>query len=267
VLKSTTPRFEDLTETTDIPVSPEGASMMYTRYATAASLSGGKRVLELGCGAGQGFGLLAGTAKSLVGGDYSSALLNGAQRHYGARIPLVGLSADALPFRSGSFDLILCFEASYYVRDMERAFDDIARVLVPDGSVLFVNANPEREDFIESPHSVHYHTADEFRTALSRRGFAVNVSGAFPTHDRSGETRARVAGVIFSVARRVLQGLNLVPSTLRGRARLKRLLHRDLRKVPAELALGFGEAAPRTPLGPGSQPGFKVLYVHGQRTG
>jgi SAM-dependent methyltransferase len=240
--------------------------MMYTRYTTAASLSANKRVLELGCGAGQGFGMLAASAKSLVGGDYSSALLNDAQRHYGARIPLVCLSADALPFKAGSFDLVLCFEASYYVADMERAFDDIARVLAPGGSVLFVNANPEREDFIESPHSVHYHSASEFRTALLRRGFAVDVAGAFPTHARSDKSRARVAGAMFSVARRVLQGLRLVPSTLKGRARLKRLLHRKLRNVPAELTLGFGETAPQMPLGPGSQPGYKVLYVHGTRT-
>jgi SAM-dependent methyltransferase len=241
--------------------------MMYTRYVTAASLSANKRVLEVGCGAGQGFGLLAVSSKSVVGGDYSKALLDEASRHYGVRVPLVCLSADALPFKPATFDLVLCFEASYYVCDMEGAFDDIARVLAPGGSVLFVNANPERADFIKSPHSVHYHTASEFRSALVRRGFRVEVAGAFPTHAPSDKVRARVAGGAFSVARRVLQGLGLVPSTLRGRARLKRLLHRKLQNVPAELSLGFGEAAQRIPLATGPQPGYKVLYVHGIRAG
>jgi hypothetical protein len=159
----------------------------------------------------------------------------------------------------------LCFEASYYVADMERAFDDIARVLAPNGSVLFVNANPERADFIESPHSVHYHSASEFRTALSRRGFKVEVTGAFPTEPASDKMRARVKGGLFSLARRALQVLGLVPTTLRGRARLKRIVYRKLTKVPAELSPGFSEAAQLTPLGAGPQSGYKVLYVHGLR--
>jgi ubiquinone/menaquinone biosynthesis C-methylase UbiE len=267
VLKSTAPLFEDLTETTGIPLSLEGASMMYTRYTAAASLSSDKRVLELGCGAGQGFGLLAGSAKSLIGGDYSSVLLESARSHYGTRVPLVCLSADALPFKSKSFDVVLCFEASYYVPDMERAFDDIARVLAPHGSVLFVNANPERSDFIESPHSIHYHTASEFHAALSRRGFAVQVAGAFPTDSPSETVRARIASRLFSLARRVLEGLGLVPTTLKGRARLKRLVHRKLLEVPPELSAGFGEAGDRIPLGAGPQRGYKVLYVQGTLAG
>jgi SAM-dependent methyltransferase len=267
VLKSTAPHFEDLTETTGIPLSLEGASMMYTRYTTAASLSSNKRVLELGCGAGQGFGMLTGIAKSLIGGDYSGVLLESARGHYGTRVPLVCLSADALPFKSESFDVVLCFEASYYVPDMARAFDDIARVLAPDGTVLFVNANPERSDFIQSPHSIHYHTASEFYTALSQRGFAVKVAGAFPTDLPSETVQARIAGAVFSIARRALQGLGLVPTTLRGRARLKRLVHRKLREVPAELSTGFGEASDLIPLGSGPQPGYKVLYVQGTLAG
>lgn len=259
------PRFEDLTETTGLPLSPEGAVMMYTRYHVAAAMSRGRRVLELGCGAGQGFGLLLATAAHVVGGDYSGPLLTQARRHYGARVPLVRLSADALPFASASFDLVLLFEASYYVPDMERAFDDIARVLAPGGQVLFVNANPERPDFITSPHSVHYHSADEFRAALAARGFAVETAGAFPEASRDRTAKDRTVAVATSLARRALEALGLVPTTLQGRARLKRLLHRRMPLVPSELPAGFAEVAPRTPLEGGRQPGFKVLYVSGTR--
>ena len=265
--KSTVPRFEDLTETTGIPVSAEAATMMYTRYVTASHLTAGKRVLEIGCGAGQGFGLLSATAKELVGGDYSKTLLRSAKSHYGSRIPLVCLSADSLPFKSASFDVVLCFEASYYVADMERAFDDIARVLCPEGVVLFVNANPERLDFIRSPHSVHYHSANEFRDALSRRGFSVEVTGAFPTEGSSNGVRARATSGLFSIARRTLEAFGLVPTTLRARARLKRIVYRNLTHVPPEISPGFGEIAHRAPLGSGPQPGYKVLYVQGVRRG
>jgi SAM-dependent methyltransferase len=264
--RSTTPRFEDLTETTGIPVTAEGASMMYTRYEYATRFANGQSVLELGCGAGQGLGLLARSAATVVGGDFSEALLRDARAHYRDRFPLVRLSADHLPFAQGSFDLVLLFEASYYVPDMNRAFDELARVLRPGGRVIFVNANPDRADFISSPHSVHYHSADEFRRALESRGFAVTVEGAYPVQSSSkGGLASRVAGPLFGLARQALELFHLTPKTLRGRARLKRLVNRRLIEVPAELREGFAAVEQRVALPAGSAPGFKVIYVTAQR--
>ncbi len=254
------PPFEDLTETTGIPVSREGAEMMYTRYRVAADLARGKRVLELGCGAGQGFGLVGREARHLVGGDVSLALLRGGRRHYHDRFPFVHLSAEQLPFREGTFDLVLFFEASYYVPDMDSAFREIARVLRPDGTALFVNANPERPDFIRSPHSVHYHTGDEFRKALAELGLSVTVQGAFPTGTRA-DGGPRVVSRVAALARRALDALGLVPRTLRGRARLKRLALGKLLTVPSELPDGFAHVAARYPATDGPVLGYKILYV------
>jgi SAM-dependent methyltransferase len=264
-MPSNQPHFEDLTETTGIALSPEGAQMMFTRYSVARELSAGQRVLEIGCGSGQGLGMISGAAASTVGSDFSMPLLREARAHYGSRVPLVRLSADALPFRRGSFDVILCFEASYYIPDMARALDDIAAALAPNGVVMFVNANPERPDFIPSPHSIHYHSADEFRVALEQRGFTVRVFGAFPVLQSNSGLMKRAIGGGMSIARRVLEGLSLVPRTLRGRARLKRLVYRRLPTVPSELRAGFSDVAERTALLTGPQSGYKVVYVHAIR--
>lgn len=258
------PRFEDLTETTGILLSREGADMMYTRYFLAAELAAGKRVLELGCGAGQGLGMIGRSAVSVVGGDYSMPLLRSGRGHYGSRFPLVRLSAEALPFRDGAFDLVLFFEASYYVSNMEGTFDEVARVTDPGGAVLLVNANPERLDFIRSPHSIHYHTADEFRAALTRRGFEAGVEAAFPVdHLEQGAPGlgTRAAGI----ARQGLEALGLVPRTLRGRARLKRLIYGRLLAVPPELSTGFGRVQPREEIRPGPASAYKVLFVTGRK--
>jgi ubiquinone/menaquinone biosynthesis C-methylase UbiE len=260
-----TTRYEDITETTGMPVTDEAADMLATRYSVAADIAVGARVLELGCAAGQGLGLIAARARFTVGGDYSAALLASARRHYATRIPFVQLSAEALPFSNQSFDVVLFFEATYYVPDMEKAFSEIARVLAPAGTVMFVNANPERPDFIRSPHSTHYHTADEFRRSLSARGFDVATEGAFPVAEAaSGASRARARAL--RIVRQALEALHLVPRTLKGRARLKRLLYGKLRSVPPELGPGFATVSARTPVGGhGLAPsGFKVLYVTGR---
>lgn len=260
------PRFEDVTETGGIPVTGEAADMIYTRYHVAACAAAGRRVLELGCAAGHGLGLLARRAASVIGADYSPALLAQARPRFAGRVPLVRLTAESLPFPDASFDLVLCFEASYYVPDMDRAFREIARVLASGGEVLFVNANPERPDFIASPFSVHYHTADEFRAALDASGLQARVEGAFPVEAAAAGGRTRLLGIAVSAVRRILGALGLVPRTLRGRARFKRLVFGRLRELPAELPEGFAQVAPRQVVGPGPVRGFKVLYVSGARS-
>ena len=262
-----TPRFEDVTETTGVPVTEEAARMMYARYVVAADLSEGRRVLELGCGGGNGLGLVGARARSLVGGDYSRPLTRAAKAHYGARFPLVRLSADHLPFRTASFDVVLFFEATYYVSDMDSAFQELGRVTAPGGTVLLVNANPERPDFVRSPHSVRYHAADEFRTALEGVGFRVTVEGAFPVDPPSTGRAARFKRVVVGLVRRALEALHLVPRTLRGRARLKRLVYGKLREVPPELPEGFAEVEARARVPPGPVPNYKVIYVTGTKRG
>ena len=259
------PRYEDITETTGGTVTAEAADMMYTRYYLAAEEGAGRRVLELGCGAGLGLGLVSRNARLTVGGDYSAALLSSGKAHYRDRVPLVRLSAEALPFRDNAFDLVLFFEASYYVPNMEKAFDEILRVLDGKGEVMFVNANPERPDFVRSPFSTHYHSADEFRKALDRRGFAVTVEGAFPI-SQSGGTLDFLLTWLLRTARRGAAAARLVPTTLQGRARLKRILFGKLRPIPPEITSGFASVAPRLPIRGGPVPDWKVLYVRAFRS-
>jgi SAM-dependent methyltransferase len=258
-------RYDLVTETTGIRITPEAASMFSTRYEMAADLAPGRRVLEIGCGAGLGFGLIGARASSLVGGDYSAELLGAARSHYGMRHPLVRLSAEHLPFPDRAFDLIACFEMTYYLQDARAAFTEMARVLAPAGSIVFANANPERPDFIRSPYSTHYHTGDEFRVELARLGLTVKVEGAFPL-EPAGSSSAMKSRVL-QIARRTLEALRLVPRTIEGRARLKRLIYRNLRELPPQLPARFAPVARREALPPGAVRGFKVIYVSATKPG
>lgn len=261
----TPPRFEDITETVGVPLSPEGASMLATRYAWASSMAAGRRVLELGCGGGQGLGLLEASATSVIGGDYSAPLLDIARRTYDGRIPLTRLSAEQLPFADKSFDLVILFEASYYIPDLQKAFREIARVLTDQGAILLANANPERPDFIRSPHSHHYHSADQFRADLGVLGMKVTVEGGFAVAPAGAAAGSRLKGRMMSLARQVLEKLHLVPRTLKGRSRLKKLLFRGMRTTPAQLPPGFAPLGQRTTVPAGPAPQWKVIYVEGRK--
>lgn len=78
--------FSAVTEQPGSGATGEQLARMYQRYRTVADRSSGKRVLEVGCGAGQGLGYVARQARSVVGGDYTANLLGMAQAQYAGRI-------------------------------------------------------------------------------------------------------------------------------------------------------------------------------------
>jgi hypothetical protein len=141
----------------------------------------------------------------------------------------------------------------------------MARVLAPGGSILLANANPERPDFIRSPHSHRYHSADEFRSALGSLGMTVTVEGAFAVQPAGVGPAARIKGRIMSLGRQALEGLHLVPRTLKGRSRLKKLLIRNMQTTPAQLPPDFAPTGTRIQLAPGPAPQWKVIYARGQK--
>ena len=258
----TRPPYDQLTEATGIPVADEAASMMVTRYALAAELARGRRTLEIACGSGPGLRMLASTARSVVGTDVNFAMLRRAGAHYGSSVPVMLSDAVALPFRDASFDFVLMLEASYYIEHFDQLVNEITRVLSPDGILLFVNANPDRPDFISSPYSFTYHSADDFRRVLATHGYRVQTSAAFPL-DQPGT--GGIASALIGIARKILEALHLVPRTLEGRAKLKRLLGLKLRMMPPEIDESFGPREPLVERPSGPITDYKVVYVVARR--
>jgi SAM-dependent methyltransferase len=254
--------YDQITEIGGTEITSEAASMVYTRYALAAELARGRRTLEIGCASGVGLGLIMAEADFAVGGDVFLPMLQTARRHYGARLSLTQFSVVDLPFKNRSFDFVFFMEASYYIRDFGRALDEIGRVLDTDGTLLFVNANPERPDFIRSPHSEHYHSAREFRALLEQRGYRVETSGAFALETRrNGNGGTSLKRSLAGAARKVAETLHLVPKTLRGRARIKRLIFGKLKTLPPELPTDFAPRERLQPLGDAKAADHKVIYV------
>jgi O-antigen biosynthesis protein len=112
------------------------------RYALAAELCKGRRVLDAGCGVGWGTGLLFGAgAESASGVDLShDAIENARARVPGAEFREGNLAE--LPFGDDLFDLVVCFEAIEHVEQQEKVFDELVRVLAPDGILMVSSPNP-----------------------------------------------------------------------------------------------------------------------------
>src|SRR5207247_4434732 len=82
------------------------------RYALAARLAEGKRVLDLASGEGYGANMLAAAALSVVGLEIDDAAVQHARKKYRREnLDFVTGSVTSIPLREDVFDLAVCFEA------------------------------------------------------------------------------------------------------------------------------------------------------------
>jgi SAM-dependent methyltransferase len=226
------PLQHDYSTVTELPAaraSRQQLARLQHRYCLAAALAAGRDVLEVGCGAGLGLGLLAREARRVTGGDLTAASLALARRHYNGRVPLLRLDAQALPFHERSFDSVILFETLYYLPHPAAFVAECARVLRPGGLLLIGAVNPDAPGFHPSPFARRYFSARELTDLLHGGGFSAEISGGFR------ETAASPRDRWLASLKRIAGRAGLIPKTMRGRETLKRLVFGPLAKLPAEI--------------------------------
>lgn len=247
--------FDTVSELAGEPVSAEQIDRMYHRYLWATEYARGKDVAEIACGSGPGLGLLGETAHSFVAGDLSPGILKRAERHYGSRVRLEVFGAEQLPYADASKDVLILFEAIYYLRDTERFLQECRRVLRPSGVVLIATANKDLDDFNPSPYSHTYYGVLELQALFGRHGFSCRFFGYLAV--RSLSLRQRVLRPV----KRAVVNLGLMPRTMAGKKFLKRLVFGPQHPMPAELTREMGVYNPPVPLEAGRPDRHhKVVY-------
>ena len=111
------------------------------RYAFAARLARGKRVLDAGCGAGYGSAELAPAALSVIGIDVAPEAVEFARANY--QLPNLEFelgSCTALPHAEGAFDLVVAFEVIEHLENWREFLLEVRRVLAPGRTVCGLHA-------------------------------------------------------------------------------------------------------------------------------
>jgi SAM-dependent methyltransferase len=237
--------FLTITETPGALLNAEQMGRMALRYSLAADLGAGRRVLDASCGAGSGLGLLMDAAHTLVGSDYSTAALTLAQQASAGRIALAAADAQRLPYGAGAFDLILSFEAIYYLPQPVAFLRECRRVLDADGRLLLSTSNPDWPYFAPGALSIRYPTAPELATWFTAAGFAaVHLYGSLPV------SAARGLGAVRAQARQRLLRIGFLRRDNRLTQFLKRLSYGALTPLPAMLPASAALPSPWAELTP-----------------
>jgi SAM-dependent methyltransferase len=148
----------------------------------AASIRPAGRILDIGCGNGVPLtSALLALGHCVVGMDSASNML----RRFRENCPAasaVRATVQACPFASASFDAAIARGVLFHLelRDQERAFASVSRVLEPGAPFLFTAGYPDVLD--ESPHvgvmngvEFRYYsfTKDGYRDVLAEHGFTL----------------------------------------------------------------------------------------------
>ena len=101
----------------------------------------GKKILDLGCGTGIYAKILKRRGAVVSGIDISPKMIELAKQNVKGVDFRVG-TAYNLPYKSGTFDIVVASLVVHYFTNMNRAFREIKRVLKRNGVFIFSTDNP-----------------------------------------------------------------------------------------------------------------------------
>lgn len=148
-------------------------------------------LLEVGCGRGYGFEVLAPRATARVGIDLARSYLKEAQFDF-PTVSFAQARGTALPFSDSSFDSIVAFEVIEHIEEDLVFLHELKRVARAQGFITVSTPNRfvasgNREKPLNPLHAREY-TSTEFYALLSQVFSSVNVFGQ---HEASGNPVSR----------------------------------------------------------------------------
>jgi len=196
-------------------------------YALSAGLLPAGRVLDLGCGVGHSFELLA--PRETVGVDVEPSVLAGQQRE------TVVADMRDLPFEDGSFGSVLSVQSLEHVPDPQRVLSQARRVLEPGGVAVFVTPNrltfgaPEE---IIDPYHYREYDPEQLRSLMAPWFSQVQILGIFGS--------PRQLEFVAAEHRRLHALLRL------DRLRMRRFVPRRARQILYDTSLTLARRRPNT---------------------
>ncbi|HEU0080867.1 MAG TPA: class I SAM-dependent methyltransferase [Candidatus Paceibacterota bacterium] len=125
---------------------------LYPRLSKWVAKINPKTLLEIGSGSGLCSEKIAIGGSEYIGVEPSAALRRYAKETYPDRKFLPGLAED-LPFKDASFDAAFSMFVWLHIKAIQKAAQELFRVLKPGGSFIIVTANPDEYSLWRSWHS------------------------------------------------------------------------------------------------------------------
>lgn len=223
-----------------VVTSEGGFNPTWQRHVAAYSLTepflGQGRVVDVGCGVGHSYRLLA--PRQTVGVDIDAGALAGQERE------TVVADMRSLPFPDRTFEAAISVHSIEHVPDPATAVAEIARVLGPGSTAVFVTPNRltfARADEIIDPYHHTEFSAKELGSLCGDAFGSVELRGIFGS-DRYGRLVAAEHAKLDALLRvDPLRLRRLIPRRVRQRLYDRRLSRERREPAPDAAAIEVGD--------------------------
>lgn len=137
------------------------------------------KVADIGCGGGYNIRrMLEMSSKAkFIGLDISDESVKKAEKinkaELGKRVKIIKGSAEKLPFKENSIDLITAFETVFFWKKPEKGFKEVHRTLVKDGCFAVINNYGDLNvDWEKKVPCMTRYTAEQIANMLKEVGFS-----------------------------------------------------------------------------------------------
>lgn len=154
--------------TSDIPENNVIHQRSMFAYEHAKSLIVGKDALDLGCGLAYGTSLMAENAKTLIGLDYDSEVVQHNSAKYASisQLSFKAAPVPPIPFPDNTFDFVTSFQFIEHLHERLKLIQEIKRVLKPGGMMMLTTPNILKSN-ARNPFHVHEYTFAEMRQEVA----------------------------------------------------------------------------------------------------
>lgn len=140
-------------------------------------------ILDIGCGGGANVKRFLELASEgyVKGIDYSNVSVEKTRKVNKAaidngRCEILHGNVMKLPFLEGTFHLVSAFETIYFWPDIEKAFEQVYKVLKENGTFMICNesdgSNPSDEKWVKKIDGMRVYNAKTIEQALKKAGFS-----------------------------------------------------------------------------------------------
>jgi ubiquinone/menaquinone biosynthesis C-methylase UbiE len=258
----TTKNYSLITETPGQKADKEQLERALQRYRFAKEFTKNKKVLEVACGSGIGLNYIAETAQNCTGIDIDDNNLLKAKEitknsKYQHKIIIKKSDAHQLPFNDNEFEVIIFFEAIYYLQNPEKFIKEAYRVLQTNGLLIIGSVNKDWENFHPSPFTYRYFSIPNYQELLNKYFNKINYFGGFYTASDSA---------IFSLIKKTAAKMHLIPRSLKARAYLKRIFMGKLSKLPENINDNMATYYKPEPIKEiKTNSNYKIIYITAQK--
>ena len=224
--------FTEYTEVSGTKISKDQLNRMIHRYSWAyEQITPNGRVIELCCGSGQGINILSKKSSKLFAIDITESLVNKAKSFESDKVEVY--CSDVFDFLDSLgenyADEIIIFEAIYYIKDVQKLFSLVKKVLKKGGKFIISSPNPFYPGFNKSDHSFVYPIYSMIQDLSLKHKFDSFSVFGYQTFTPSFISRLKTR--LKSIAVK----LNLIPKTMSAKILLKRIFEGTMTTLPDTL--------------------------------